>query len=296
MKAQRPANRIALLIGGLILAGSTHAGVVTYNDFSDLSDWQLNNATASANPGGAAGGATGPNPGDGQVLRLTNNYSQSGSAFLTNTISLQNQASFSAKFDFQFTHQGNGGADGIVFTVQTVSNTSGGAGGGIGYTGLPNSLGIEFDNWYNGSGFGDPNANHAAINYGGNFSPIGSLVGDLGTLGIELDAGAILTAWVDYDGLTDLLELRVANGGASRPGTAFLSDVVDLESVLGSSSAYVGFTSGTGAAMAYHDIRNLTFENNFNPGGAGNPPGIPSPTPLALIGLGLLGMAARRRR
>lgn len=294
------ATRLGVLCAGLIAASASQAVTFTFNDFSDLSAWQLNGATASINPGGVAGGVTGPNLGDGQVLRLTNNYSQSGSAFLTNQISLQNQASFSAKFDFQFTNQGNGGADGIVFTLQTAANTAGGSGGGIGYLGLPGtSVGIEFDNWFNGSGFGDPNANHAAIDYNGNFSPIGPLVADLGLLGIDLDSGAILTAWVDYNGLTDLLEVRVATAGSARPLSAFLSDTVDLATLLGQTSAFVGFTSGTGAAKADHDIRNLIFENDFNPGGAGTPPqngGVPVPLPLALIGLGLIGMGAARRR
>jgi len=296
MKFGRFLTHSSLLIAGLI-ATSAQAAIFTYSDFSDLSDWQLNGATALINPGGT--GVTGPNPGDGKVLRLTNDYWQSGSAFLSNAISLQNQASFSAKFDFQFTNQGNTGADGIVFTVQTVSNTAGGVGGGIGYTGLGNSVGVEFDNWDNGPGYGDPNANHAAIDYNGSFSPIGPLVADLSTLGIDLDLGNILTAWIDYNGLTDLLEVRVTNAGGARPTSALLSDTVDLAAILGSNSAYVGFTSGTGAAKADHDIRNLVFENNFNSGGAGSGgsgAGVPVPAPVTLLGLGLLGLAGMRRR
>lgn len=36
------------------------------------------------------------------------------------------------------------GADGLVFVVQTNSNKVGG-GGGIGYQGIPNSVGVELD-------------------------------------------------------------------------------------------------------------------------------------------------------
>ncbi|MEM7466789.1 MAG: PEP-CTERM sorting domain-containing protein [Pseudomonadota bacterium] len=285
------------------------AVVFDFSDFSDLSDFQLNGDTALLNPGGT--GVTGPNPGDGPVLRLTTGTStpsvgtsfQAGSAFLTDPISLLNEASFSTKFDFQFTEQGGltqaegNGADGIVFVVQTVSNTAGTSGAGIGYEGLTNSLGIEFDNWNNFGSFGDPNANHVAINTNGVFSPIGPLTGDLSALGLDLDAGDILTAWIDYDGITDGLEVRVAAGGASRPGAAFLSTIIDLETTLGSSSAFVGFTSATGSAFANHDIRNWTFRDDFNP--VVDPPpttGIPEPSTWALIMLAMFALVLHRRR
>ena len=50
------------------------------------------------------------------------------SAFSTTAISLDENASFSTSFTFHFTDLQNGGADGIVFTVQTVSNDAGGSG------------------------------------------------------------------------------------------------------------------------------------------------------------------------
>ena len=41
-----------------------------------------------------------------------------------------------------------------------------GAGGGIGYSDIPRSLGIEYDTWFNGE-LGDPNGNHVGIDLGG---------------------------------------------------------------------------------------------------------------------------------
>lgn len=73
----------------------------------------------------------------------------SGGAFLTNAISLANDASFGTAFSFQITNPFNTGAGGIVFVVQTVANNVGG-GGGIGYAGRANSVGVEFDTWDNG--------------------------------------------------------------------------------------------------------------------------------------------------
>ena len=146
----------------LFSAGTAQAALVNFQNFNDLSSFTLNGATNVINTGGQ--GVIGPNVGDGRVLRLTNNVGQAGSAFLTSQFSLASNASFSSYFEFQFTDQQNTGADGIVFTVQTVANTAGGGGGGIGYQGLSPSVGIEFDNWNNGGGDGN-NGNHAGINF-----------------------------------------------------------------------------------------------------------------------------------
>jgi hypothetical protein len=69
----------------------------------------------------------------GSVLRVTPaNFSQAGSVFSTNPISLASNASFSTAFQFRFTNPGGAcdgqgcGADGLVFIVQTNSNNVGG--------------------------------------------------------------------------------------------------------------------------------------------------------------------------
>lgn len=267
---------------GLTLIGQANATTFSFADFSDLSGFQLNGSTATINPGNT--GALNTN-GD-SVLRLTNTVSQAGSAFLTDAVSLAADASFSSAFSFQFTDQQNTGADGIVFTVQTVSNTAGGLGGGIGYGGLGNSVGVEFDNWDNGPT--DANSgNHAGINLNGSMasSPLSSL----DAIG-QLDAGAIWHAWVDYDGVTDTLEVR-ASLANSRPATALLSKPVDLVTVLGQTDAFIGFTSGTGYAGADHDILTWEFRNEFDP--IGVPDG---GSTFALFGLGLFGIAGMKRK
>ena len=149
----RKACTWAAAVGGLFLASQAGAAVISYPDFSSVAGLTINGNAAQS----------------GNALRLTPaNFGQSGSAFSTSTVSLASNASFSTYFQFRFTNPGGAcdglgcGADGLVFVVQTVGNNVGGAGGGIGYDGIPNSLGVEFDTWNNG-GIDNNSSNHIGI-------------------------------------------------------------------------------------------------------------------------------------
>ncbi len=231
-----------------------------YEEFSDLSAFTLNGATAGIN-------AAGPVVYDGQpVLRLTDDYRQGGSAFLAEPIVLEDasgefQASFSSTFAFQITDSGGwgGGADGLVFCVQTEASNVGGAGGGIGYSGIAPSVGIEFDTYNNGGPDGNNN-NHVGIDLNGNWNSVARYHVPVASM----KNGQVWHAWIDYDGASDLLEVRLAQE-PERPDDPVLSYVVDLAYVLETPEAYVGFTSGTGMGTGDHDIRSWQFVNDYNP-------------------------------
>jgi len=197
------------------------------------------------------------------VLRLTDDYSQSGSAFLTNAINLSNNASFSTYFKFQITDsqsygdEDGAGADGLVFAIQTIANNVGGGGGGIGYFEINQSLGIEFDTYNNG--FGDINGNHVGIDINGDLNSVTAQ-----PVANRLNNGNIWSAWVDYNGLSDLLEVRISETNL-RPSTALLSYTVDLPSILTTNNAFIGFTSGTGGGTGDHDILDWQFNNSYSP-------------------------------
>ena len=265
----------AAALSSLILMGGSYdqlrAGtLIQFNDFSDPSELQLN-GSAAAPVGGS------------NALRLTTaTTSQAGSAFYKSAISLGSSTSFSTSFKFNISNSGGisdgvEGADGIVFVLQSNANTAlGGAGGGIGYQGITNSLGVEFDTWRNGAQ-DDNNGNHVGINLNGSMDSVGTVT----NVPTAMNNASDWWAWIDYNGLTDALEVRLAQT-AIRPTLALLSYTVDLVGVVGT-SAYAGFTSGTGAAFGNHDILAWRME-------------VPEPASLAIFGFGLAGLGFMRRR
>ncbi|HSE64046.1 MAG TPA: PEP-CTERM sorting domain-containing protein [Thermoanaerobaculia bacterium] len=255
----------ALALSFLLLAAAgaaTAQQTINFPNFCNTSAFSLNGSTATLNPNAQC------------VLRLNQDFGV-GSAFLTNTFSLAADASFSTFFSFQILNPvGIGdadgpGADGLVFAVQTVSNTAGGGGGGIGYAGITNSVGVEFDTYNNGEPGG---GNHVGIDLNGSVTSVTSLA-----IPGRFNDGAVWFAWVDYNGVTDLLEVRVSNTPA-RPAAATIFTTVDLPTVLGTTNAFVGFTSGTGAGGGTHEIVSWNLVGAFAPVGQTPTPG-PTVTP-----------------
>jgi hypothetical protein len=266
--------RKLLVTSGLLLAAvsSAYAQSFNYPDFSA--------ASLAANPLQINGAAAAPVfNGTVNVLRLTPAAGgQAGSAFSLHTIALGSNASFSTAFQFQLTAGGGiwdgtsnpAGADGIVFVLNTLSNSVGSNGQGVGYQGIGHSVGIKFDTWWDSTAAGfpqdnDPNGNFVAIYTNGSTDT--ALV-PYYTPATSMKNGDIWSAWIDYNGLTNQIEVRLADGSSVRPVNANLTATIDLNdaSILGSSpNVYAGFTSGTGGAWNNHDILNWSFNDTYQP-------------------------------
>ncbi|NSC06888.1 lectin-like domain-containing protein [Clostridium saccharobutylicum] len=215
--------------------------------------------------------------GDSTVLRLTPATSgQKGSAYYSNYVSLSNNKSFSTFFSFRMSNAGTSnpdvfapGADGIVFVINNNTNGLGTEGAGIGYQGITNSIGIEFDTYDNGNYVGDNGLgpSHIAVNKNGDADhPIATAPkSNFGNY--DFRQGGIYYAWVDYDGSNQNLQVRINNVN-SRAGAYLPIDTnINLGdgSIFNSDNVYVGFTSGTGGAWENNDIRSLYFYNKYQP-------------------------------
>jgi hypothetical protein len=235
----------------------------------------------------------------GPVLRVTPaTTGQHGAAYGTAAVTLGVGSTFSTSFQFRFTAAGGiAPADGITFVLAKSTTGLGGAGGGIGYLGVPDSVAIEFDTFNNGEVGA---SNHVGVNTGGvlannGISPYGVSVCDFGT-GHTGDGcmsnGHIWTVTITYDGM--LLDVFLKDETLTE--LHIIDDLpIDVAAALGTSTAFVGFTSGTGAGFANHDILNWRFADTATLPPV-DPGTIPVPATLALLGLGLGTIRLVRRR
>jgi len=193
-----------------------------YNDFNNASSLLFNGNAASVTNG------------NGPVLELTPSGSaQPGSAFTGNPITLTPYGGFSTFFAFRLGNPASGSAgDGITFTLQGISPFALGN-GGAGDSGITNSLNVEFDAFNSGTQSSTPggiNANQIAINLNG-------AAGNLAVAPVtsSLNNGNLWYAWIDYSGVSQRLETRLAEVPI-RPLAPTLTANVNLASVLGSTN------------------------------------------------------------
>ena len=264
----------ALMAMGIVAAFAAPAAATTviFNDFSSTSGLALNGSAAQTTTS------------DGKVIRLVPAAPGQGGTFFSSAAI--NAATFSTAFTFRISNPGgisdgtDVGADGLVFVVQSVSSSLGGSGGDMGYGGINHSVGVGFDTFQNSW---DADSNHAEI------IKNGDVTNELSHLFVSpnFDDGNLWHAWVDYDGTT--LQVR-ANETGVYPATPLLSLSIDIPTILGQNTAYVGFTAGTGAAWGNHDITSWTYHDSFQPPTTGAP--LPASVWAGLVLLA--GLGARR--
>lgn len=179
--------------------------------------------------------------------------SQKGSVW--SNYKLDMTSSFSLSFDLHLgTKSGGAGADGIVFVLQGDCTSAGSDGSGLGYTGITNSIAVEFDSYQNA---GEPNHNHAAILSNGEVSHYGSE---------NLDGPETLTGLVgSWHEVEILWNASTGKFSVNFNNTEILAytnlDLVD--DVLGGSPfVFYGFTGATGGLSNLHRVCLHSFPQN----------------------------------
>jgi hypothetical protein len=196
---------------------------------------------------------------NGSRLQLTDNSGpdEAASAFWTTPVNVQ---TFTNNFTFQLT---NPAADGFTFTIQNAGpGALGQAGGLLGYAGatkITPSVAVKFD-LANNAGEGNNSTglytdgaapNVPATTFGG---------------GVNLHSGDILQVQMTYDGTT--LSMTVTD--TKVPADTFtISFPINIPATVGSNTALVGFTGGTGALTATQEILTWTYGTST-----------PAPTPV----------------
>lgn len=268
-----------LIVAGFLAVLNTHGQILTYNfnDFNDTSGLTFRGDAATTSDPLYSGPAI--------RLALSQPGTTGGSVFSNNSV---NASDFSTRFQFRISDpggiisdpSGETGADGLAFVIAKDLGQLGGLGGGIGYQGLVDSVAIEFDTWEN-TNFADPSSNHVALGINGNLNTSSNPTVNVSP---NFDNGDLWTAWIDYDG-TDL-EVRLNAVNDVRPTIAILSATVDIESILGQSSGFIGFTAATAGAWGDHDLVSWQYSTEFIEGGISE---IPEPGTVGLLGIAGLG-------
>ena len=151
---------------------------------------------------------------------------------------------FEEPFELEFNlffGDSDAGADGICLVFST-NQACGETGGGIGASGIPNSLIIEFDTWDNGMvGFDDIPADHTSIHVNGNFTS--SVSGPVGLPNIE--DGAFHPAHMLWDPITQTFTVQLDGANVL---TLVGYDIV-TNCFNGQTEILWGWTASTGGAF-----------------------------------------------
>jgi len=215
----------------------------------------------------------GPSINNGTLTLTTNGEAnQAASAFYDTR---QSTGSFTAVF----TYQASGVADGMTFVMQNDPNglnALGSLGSGLGYaaTGgnpqeIVNSVGLEVDIYTFTGGPGTYLGTQGAsgiFNY-------------MSTLPVNFDNGDPVKFTITYDATAQTLSETLVDTVSPTTTYSHTFTGINIASEVGSSSAYVGFTGGTGGLTSTQTISGFQFQSAAVPE--------PGSFTLALVGIGV---------
>ncbi len=176
------------------------------------------------------------------TLTLTDNVGgEARSAWLKLAVNIA--SSFTASYTY--TASGSKAADGIALAFQNEGTAAlGGTGGDLGYVGITGATAAYEMNIYNGHTIG---TNFVTTNTSMTYNSTGNVLLQSGD-----PINVVLTYNASAQTMTESLTDTVTNATYSHVYSG-----VNLESVLGSSTAYVGFTGGDGGALSVQTVSNF---------------------------------------
>lgn len=182
-----------------------------------------------------------------------------GSLWSTNKVSLDK--SFEIYADIYLGTRDANGADGMTFSLQSVNNTIGNSGEGMGMQGVTPSFFVEFDTWQN-TNRNDPAYDHMAIFRDGvvDHGSANNLVNEVSILPANADAEdstyhLLLLKW-DADSQYFSVSVDCV------PRLEYQGDIIN--NIFGGDPfVYWGFTAATGGAVNEHKFcfRYISFED-----------------------------------
>lgn len=252
----------------IILLSTSHAEEFIYNGFTDADQLTLEGEASI----------------DRNRLGLTSrlNIGGFGHAFYKYPLNFRknsnspNDPSFATTFVFTITtwrdQPQEAGSDGIAFVLSSTNKLINHSLGGQ-YLGLFNAsntsqniLAIELDTFMNPD-LNDMDDNHVGIDVNSlisiNSHTAGFYTSDGGFQLLRLANGRspILQLWVDYDGKAHQLNVTLGLPYSPKPEYPLLSSIVNLSSLLPSSS-YIGFSASVNSPKTRHFILGWSFKEN----------------------------------
>jgi uncharacterized repeat protein (TIGR01451 family) len=202
------------------------------------------------------------------ILILGTNSGDANSAFY-------NFPQYIGQFAASFVFQNNAASDqaGFVFVLQNQGPTAVGAVGGndLGYVGITNATGVAFNINNNGD---TPGLGYAPLQV-----PSGGQGGFIPTGAVDFHSTNAITVNITYT--NQLLTVTVRDIVTTNTNTFTTNFLQNLETAVGGTTAYVGFTGGGSGAL------NVTISNFvFNPGVTPTP--LPPIYPVGLNGSNII--------
>ena len=226
------------------LSGSTNSNVASSAYSFNFGATGIDFPEGFADSGGilTLNGSAGLN--DSRLQMTDGGFNEASSAWYYLPVNVQ---AFTTTFSFQLS---NPAGNGITFAIQgNGASALGAAGSGLGFQGIPSSIAIKFD-------FATPvgtGTDSTGLFINGVAPTVPAI--DLSATGINLQSDDAMNVQLAYNGTILSMNITDMDNGASYS----TSWPLNIPSIVGGSTAYVGFTGGAGTGSSSQKVLTWTY-------------------------------------